>query len=63
MYGVALRADGITPQQAEILTELARDRGVSVALLKREILNDYLMRFDYTAADQGLLNDCTFLSR
>ena len=52
-----LRADGFTPEQATILASLASESGMSVAQLKRLIIQDFLVQFGYTLEDQGLKDE------
>lgn len=55
LHDEALMPEGITKKQNEILKTLAADRGVSLAQIKREIIDDYLSQFGFTHEDQGLV--------
>lgn len=43
----------------DILKQRAADRGISLAELRREIVTEYLLQFDYSEEDQGLKEGTT----
>ena len=54
-YTQKLLPDGTTPEQMRILKLLSEDRGIPLASLRREIIRDYLLTFEFTIEEQGLI--------